>query len=225
MIILKDEPRKKIDKQIPLEVRRYLGELTIEAYRTSKLLMENTPALQFPRARKLLLPELKNIMLEFMIIQAVKNNKLPFNYRINFNSNHSHPYLELYNDDILIHFNQVRTKSSCARKAIFRDKILSSVQTEFVFDEEVSSDDLFSDKTYYQFNHGYQTETPQFITLGIPNNMYEFEVSVPILEEYAAIEGRYPTSTKEELHDDFDDKLFEKIQQYAEGKIEDERAK
>ncbi|GEM01927.1 hypothetical protein SAMN05421839_1184 [Halolactibacillus halophilus] len=216
MYVIKDEPRTLINGYIDFSTRKKLGQLVTDAYKWSSLLQENTLQLKTIRGKKRLLPEIKNVSIEFFLIQAMKNNELPFKYRFANNVRGSHPYLELYNDDTIIHVNQVSRKNMCARKAICRDVLFKPIQSYIEFEEldEIS----YHEKRYFQLNHGYQTSTPEFVTLGIPNNSYKFDASIPILEEYTAIEGHLPKSKIEKIDGDF----LDAFQRYAEGDEQNE---
>jgi len=205
-----DEPREVINQYIPLESRKRLSKIIIDAYQWSDLLINNTAALKTIRGTKRLLPELKNVAVEFFVMQAVKNKELPFTYRIGYNANRSHPFIELFNESILIHFNQVRTKNSGARKAFCRDRLLQPIKSYIDFEE---GDIKYEDERYFQINHGYQTEKPSFITLGIPNKQGKFDASIYLLEEFSVFEGHYPKSKIETV----DEINFEDFQRFAEG--------
>lgn len=217
MLIITDEPRKIIDNCIDFDSRRLLGEAIIDAYKWATLLQQNTPQFRNTRGLKRLLPEMKNISIEFFLTKTIDVERLPFRYRYAYNSNKSHPFLEIYNDEIVMHINQVANKSSCARKAFFREKFLKPVRSYMLFEEldEINYDN----KHYLQMNHGYQTERPLFITLGLPNQEYKFEGAISILEEYSSIKGKYPTSKIETIEEDF----FSQFQQFAEGVEQSEK--
>jgi len=216
MFVIQDEPRKIINNYIDFATRKKLGKLIVDGYKWSVLLQENTPHFKSLRGRKRLLPEIKNISVEFFMVQAVMNGELPFEYRIANNSKGSHPYLELFNDETVIHINQVSRENACARKAICREVLFQPMQSYAEFEE--LGDISYHDKRYFQLNHGYQTKTPSFVTLGIPNQSYRFDTSIPILQEYTAIEGDLPKSKIEKIDEDF----FNAFQQFAEGDEERE---
>lgn len=211
-IIINPAPREITNKFIPFPTRSRLSQAIVDAYKWSDILLNNTAAFKTLRGKKRLLPEIKNIAVEFFVIQAVKNGELPFKHRVSFNSNYSHPFLELYTDELLIHFNQVQYKSKCARKAFCRDKHIKPIQSYINYDDAINSV-RFDDQRYFQVNHGYQTETPSFISLGIPNEKGKFEDYIPLMEEFAVTEGFYPKSKIQAL----DEFSFEDFQRYAEG--------
>lgn len=210
-IEVEDAPREIINQCIPLEVRKKLTKLIMDAYQWSDLLIKNTSVFKSARGIKRLLPEIKNVAVEFFVMQAAKNKELPFSYRIGYNSNHSHPFIELFNDSTLIHFNQVRTKRSGGRKAFCRDRHLKPITSYIDFED--GNTIKYEDQRYFQVNHGYQTETPAFITLGIPNIEGKFESSIYLLEEFSVFEGYYPKSKIENV----DELSFEDFQRFAEG--------
>jgi hypothetical protein len=221
--IINDEPRELVNKHIPFQLRKKFADLVTDGYKWSTILQENTPHFRTPRGKKRLLPEIKNVSTEFFFWQAIKNNEIPFECKFATNDKRSHNYLEIYNDDVLIHINQVQTKRSCGRKAFCRDRFLKPIYSYMAFDEleENSHYQHDDDRLYFQINHGYQTSTPQFITIGIPNKSSKFDAYVPVLEEYNAIEGNLPKSKIEKIDADFFNDAF---QRFAEGdEVKDER--
>lgn len=177
------------------------------------MLMENNIVLQTQRGKKHAFPEIKNLAIEFFMMQAVKNGELPFKHRTGYNSNRSHSFLELFNDDSLFHFNQVRSKSMCARKAECRDRHIRPLSSYINIDEQNNANIECDNQRYFQLNHGYQSSNPSFITLGIPNRKGVLEGTIFLLEEYRVVEGFYPKSKIESL----DDFSFEEFQRFAEG--------
>lgn len=205
-----EDSKSLINRVIPFEVRKKLVKCIVDAYQWSDLLLKNTAVFHSIRSRKRLLPEIKNVAVEYFVKEAVKNKELPFKYRIGYNSNRSHPFIELFNDSVLIHFNQVKRKNQGARKAFCRDRYLRPIESYIDFEDGKIK---FDDQLYFQVNHGYQTEQPLFVTLGIPNEKGNFESSINLLEEFSVIEGRYPKSKIEQV----DEISFEDFQRFAEG--------
>jgi hypothetical protein len=211
-LVIKQDPKLVINNHVPLAVRAKFAQVVVNAYKWSEMLFNNTAAFKSIRGKKRLLPEIKNIAVEFFVMQAVKNRDLPFEFRINYNSNRSHPYLELFNDRSLIHFNQVKRKNNCGRKAFCRDRLIQPISSYINFEKNSVE---YDDQLYFQLNHGYQSETPSFLTLGIPSVYGKFEASIQLLEEFTAIEGYYPKSTVKNI----DDMSFEEFEQFAEGEV------
>ncbi|MCQ2009283.1 MAG: hypothetical protein ABF629_15210 [Sporolactobacillus sp.] len=205
-----DGPIETINKAVPLEIRRELARIVIDAYKWSDILIKNTAVFQSLRGRKRLLPEIKNVAVEFVAMQAVKNNRLPFQYRMASTSNHSHFYLELFDGNTLIHFNQVAQRNNCARKAFCRDRLIKPLSSYMDFDSGSIECD---NKQYFQVNHGYQSVAPLFVTLGIPEKSGKLGPKIYLLDEYSASTGKYPKS-KIETVKDFS---YEDFQRYAEG--------
>lgn len=214
-----NDPREIINECISLEVRKKFTKLIMDAYQWSNLLIKNTSVFKSTRGIKRLLPEIKNVAVEFFVMQAVRNKEVPFSYRIGYNSNRSHPFIELFNDSTLVHFNQVRNKNSGGRRAFCRDRHLKPITSYIDFED--GNTIKYEDQLYFQVNHGYQTETPGFITLGIPNLKGKFETSIYLLEEFSVFEGYYPKSKIE----DVDEISFEDFQRFAEGEETNESFK
>ncbi|MDK8182135.1 hypothetical protein [Paenibacillus sp. UMB4589-SE434] len=212
-IVIAQDPREIIKSHISFSARSKLSNLVIDAYKWSELLINNTAAFKTLRGQKRLLPEIKNVAVEFFIIQAVKNKELPFLCRSAYNSNRSHTYLELYNEDTLIHFNQVSSKNKCGRKAVCRDRVTKPLESYIDYSDNINPTISVDSKNYFQVNHGYQTSTPSFITLGIPNGEGILNGSIPLLQEFVVVEGFYPKSKIQTV----DEISFEDFQRYAEG--------
>ncbi|MBA9086550.1 hypothetical protein FHR92_003028 [Fontibacillus solani] len=212
-VVINPEPRAIIDSHIPMPVRARVCQAIVDAYKWSEILLNNTSIFKSVRGKKRLLPEIKNVAVEFFVVQAIKNGEIPLEYRIKFNSNFSHPFLELYNSEVLIHFNQVKTKNQCGRKAFCRDRLIKPIQSYIEVDNDLETHISYDTQKYFQMNHGYQTTIPSFVNLGIPNDQGVLEASVQLLEEYRVIEGYYPESQIETI----DEFTFEEFQRYAEG--------
>ncbi|MEK5036344.1 hypothetical protein MKY96_33480 [Paenibacillus sp. FSL R7-0302] len=216
--VINPDPREVIEEYIPLNVRALLAKEITDAYQWSELIFNNTAAFKSLRGRYKLLPEIKNLAVEFLMMQASKSGKLPLKYRTGYNSNHSHSFTELYDDNVLLHFNQVKSKNKCGRKAYCRDRLVKPVQSYF----DIEDNSLVVEENvqkYFQVNHGYQSETPLFISLGIPNSMGILEGRISLLDEITVIEGARPVSQVKEI-DDFD---FEDFQRFAEGAEENDK--
>jgi len=210
--IIKDDPRAIIDLHIPFTERSKMLQIIVDAYKWSDMLLNNTEAFKIKRSKNLLAPELKNIAVEFFFMQAMLNNNLPFEYRYATNSNRSHSYIEIYNQNILIHINQVARKEACGRKAYCRDRFINDPESYFVIDKEELTIN-HGPQHYFQLNHGYQSSSPAFISLGIPNNKGKFSAYVPLMEEVRAINGNYPKSELQHV----EEFSFEEFQRFAEG--------
>ncbi|MNC16185.1 hypothetical protein D3C75_640340 [compost metagenome] len=194
-IIIKEDPSDVINGLIPFQIRAIISQTIVDAYKWIDLILNNTLAFKSKRSKHIFIPEAKNLAVEFFMIQATKSGKLPFEYRYAFNSNLTHSYLELYNDNILIHLNQVNSKNKCAKKAYCRDRHIKPVDSYINIGPD--SEAFLSEKEqelYFQVNHGYQSSSPNFITLGIPNKLGKFSTAIQLLDEFAVIEGHYPKS-------------------------------
>ncbi|WP_243555775.1 hypothetical protein [Priestia megaterium] len=213
-----NEPRIAIEEQIPSNIRSKFVPIIVDAYQWVYILTNNTDMLKGIRARKKTIPELKNVAVEYFVLQAVKNGSLPYNYRMASNRNNSHTYLELYSENTLIHFNQVRNKSSCANRAYCRDRHIKPAYSYMNFEKNIIE---FDEQRYFQINHGYQSTEPSFVTLGVPNEGGKLSAYINLFDEFTSIEGHYPKSKIEEV----DDISFEDFQRFAEGEGLDDSEK
>ncbi len=199
IVIQKEDAREVIEKHFGVEIRRKLPKIIYDAYFWSHRIIENTSMLNWIRGKSLL-PNIKNIAVEFFIVQEIKNGNLPFQWRVNYTTNKSASFIEIFNDSILLHVNQVANKKKIARPAFCRDQYIQSFQSYIEFQPEISTFDQVNKKPqYFQLNHGYQSIEPLFISLGIPGDNRKWIDNIQLLNELVSIEGRLPKSKVENI--------------------------
>lgn len=212
IIVPQKSARQVIEENFPQHVRMKIPQIMYNAYMWSYRVVENTPLLNWKRG-KTLTPHIKNMAVEFFLVQEIKNGNLPFNWRVSHNSNKSATLIELYNDQMLLHVNQVATKKNVARPAFCRDQYIQEFQSYINFERLEDSSEVSHNKPkYFQLNHGYQSMEPLFISLGIPNKNEKWEDNIQLLDEFSVFEGKYPKSKPEDIKDF----SLEEFQQFAE---------
>lgn len=213
IVVAEEVPRKVIEENFEFEIRMKFPKIINDAYFWAHRLIENTATLNWIRGNSLL-PNIKNIAVEYFLVQEIKNGKLPLQWRINYTSNRSASFIEIFNDSLLLHVNQVQNKKCIGRPAFCRDQHLEHFQTYFNIEPEKNVVNFVKDKQrYFQLNHGYQSREPLFINLGIPGSNRKWIDNINILEEFASIEGRFPKSKPENI----EELNLEEFQRYAEG--------
>lgn len=212
IVIPEKSAREVIEDAFPKEVRMKLPNIIADAYKWSYRLVENTAILSWVRG-KTLTPHIKNIAVEFFLVQEIKNGNLPLNWRVNYTSNKSASFIEFYSSYVLLHVNQVSGKGRIARDAFCRDQYIQPFQSYIEFDEENQYTGTVEDQLkYFQLNHGYQSTEPSFISLGIPGINKKWVDNIQLLEEYVVYNGKYPKSKPENI----EDISLEDFQQFAE---------
>ncbi|MGG0516607.1 hypothetical protein [Bacillus pseudomycoides] len=201
IVIPEQDPREIIEKYFPRNIRTRIPEVINNAYGWCYIHAENTPLLNWTRGKSIL-PNIKNIAVEFFVREEIKKGNLPFQWRVNYNRNRSASLIEIYNDEMVLHINQVAKKSSIARPAYCRDQYIKSLQCYWDFGNELNSEEprmIEKDKLYFQLNHGYQSESPLFVSLGIPGKDKQWVEAIQLLDEFVTIQGVHPKSKVEEI--------------------------
>ncbi|PLR83891.1 hypothetical protein CVD25_22720 [Bacillus canaveralius] len=211
--------REVIETCFPREVRMKIPGIINNAYMWSYRITQNTGLFNWERG-KTLIPNIKNIAVEFFLVQEIKNGNLPLKWRVGYTSNKSASLIELYTDELLLHVNQVNSKNNIGRPAFCRDQYIKHFQSYIDFDEHGLSFDEIRDKPqYFQLNHGYQSQEPLFISLGIPGENEKWIGEIQLLEEFTLIDGKYPKSKPEDIKEF----SLEEFQQFAEEVGKNER--
>lgn len=86
------------------------------------------------------------------------------------------------NHQIELTINQVKTRDSIARNCENRDNRVSSFLSYLRLDDFEGDSLVNTQPGYFQMTHGYQTEIPNFVVLGIPNKI-SWEGSIDISRE------------------------------------------
>ncbi|MDV7752654.1 MULTISPECIES: hypothetical protein [Enterococcus] len=108
-----------------------------------------------------------SIAANYFVIKEIIDSDLGFDFFFRYNSNKSYPYLVITDKDktFELTLNQTQKGNRCAPSSHFRDDLIDKYESSlFSSDNEVAN----NDKRYFQLTHGYQTEEPGFINLGIP---------------------------------------------------------
>ncbi|MED3310336.1 hypothetical protein P4436_05865 [Bacillus thuringiensis] len=221
IVVPEQDPREIIENYFPRIIRTRIPQVINNAYGWCYTHAENTPAFDWKRGNSLV-PNMKNIVVEFFIREEIKKGNLPFNWRVSYNRNKSASLIEVYNDDIVLHINQVARKSAIARPAYCRDQYVKSVQCYWDWGNELDAEEpriIEKNKLYFQLNHGYQSQSPLFVSLGIPGRNKKWVEAIQLLDEFVTIQGVHPKSTVEEIKEF----SLEDLQQFTNEVERDER--
>lgn len=107
------------------------------------------------------------IAVNYFLIKEILDEDLEFSFAFRYTSNRSYPYLVISdkNKTFELTVNQTQRTDKCATRANFRDELIDKYQSSlFTMESETHTD-----KRYFQLTHGYQTEMPGFVNLGIPS--------------------------------------------------------
>lgn len=142
------------------------------------LRVEAPDFLMTPRAKKLI-PEYKNMAVEYALARACDQNVIPFSYDFGEVPQNKGLFLQLHsrNGQVVITVNQTRTRHSISRDAKFRMALFDEYDSRLIlFDDE----EVYKGATYLELNHGYQSQSPKFAVLGKPcENGYLQGISLP----------------------------------------------
>lgn len=108
------------------------------------------------------------IAVDYFLIKEILDEDLEFTFTFKYTSNRSYPYLVISdkNKTFELTVNQTQRTDKCATRANFRDQLIDKYQSSLF---TLESEFPLADKKYFQLTHGYQTEIPGFINLGIPS--------------------------------------------------------
>ncbi len=199
IIVPDKDAREVIEHAFPIELRMKFPQIILNAYMWSYRIVKNTPLLNWERGRTLT-PNIKNIAVEFFLVQEIKKGNLPLKWRVSYTSNKSASLIDLFTDDFLLHINQVAKPTKIARAAFCRDQHIQPFQSYIDFDDNYEYINTVEKKQkYFQLNHGYQSQEPLFVNLGIPGANRKWIDNIQLLKEFAVYDGRYPKSKLEDI--------------------------
>lgn len=111
---------------------------------------------------------IKQIAVEVCVCRLIESGVLPFDYHYVYNDAGNHKYLLVSTDSFHLTINQCLNGNRPAKKVQYRAKENTNFQTRLVLDK----DDMIVNNPvseYLELNHGYKSDTPKFICLGIPD--------------------------------------------------------
>lgn len=110
---------------------------------------------------------LRKIAAEYFVVQSIKQNNLPIKYMVLPNASYNANHVELITDNCRTTINQVESKMSLPRPAVYRQLLIPSDQGR-LFDEQPGFND--SEKPVYVIlAHRANNHTLHSAILGIPD--------------------------------------------------------
>lgn len=218
MEIIIQDPRmgeKLIKRIFDQKIRSYLNSAVNKGYELAVHTKENTNFLNYPKSRgEDLLSYLKNFAVEYSIIKYIESGLIPYDYEIKYNKRKTARYFVLFDSQRKFELcvNQVRNANKIGREAYYRKKRIMSFNSYIKFDNIDEPEIITDPPIYFELNHGYQTNKPQFVVLGIPGTNGKWIDKVEISKELTLVQNTDTIKTKvEEI--EFD---FENLQEYIE---------
>lgn len=165
-----------LEKEFSMPQRVILGNVIQVGYQNwhDFLRKDTTPAfLKTKRAEKLK-PEIKNMAVEYAVMQACNKGLIPLKWSLEQTNNIALKYLNLKSSDgkCVFTINQTASAGTRSRHAKFRDELDAPFQSSLNLYPDDGDKRKFitePDFTYYcEINHGYQSEKPVFALVGKP---------------------------------------------------------
>lgn len=206
-IFQEDNPERFLTETFDKETRIYLNSAVKLGYQLAIDTLRKEESWLNELRGKEVLPRLKTFGVEYMIVQYIKNGLLSLDYSINFTSGKNNTFLLFKDKDEKTNLivNQSSTSSSPSRYAKYRANRYNNFETYFDFDAGKFVEEK---PVYTELNHGYQTNIPAFIVLGIPQNIKKWYTSIPIDKEFELLtdnKAKFITTEKEMSDFNFDD--------------------
>lgn len=105
---------------------------------------------------------------DYFLVKEIIDSGLDLKVKLKYTSK-DYPYIVIMDNEetFELTINQTKKQNSSANQAEFRDNLIDKYQSSLfsVVDED---GDTEKSKSYFQLTHGYQSEEPRYINLGIP---------------------------------------------------------
>lgn len=202
-----DDPEEFLNGQFSQEDRIYLNSAAKLGYQLAIDTVRKDASWLMDLRGGELLPRIKSHGVEYMVVQYIKNNLLDLNYQIEYTAKRNNSFI-VFSDsqrksNLII--NQSASKKRPSKYAKYRANRYNNFESYL----DVFSGEFVNEKpVYIELNHGYQTDVPSFIVLGIPKNSKNWYTSIPIDEEFEMIQSdtkSFKTIEKELSDFNFDD--------------------
>jgi len=171
-----------LKKEFPIAVRSYFVPALQKAYGLVNACQNDNAWLNWPQKENALgndaLGILRKIAAEYAIVQAIEENQLPVKYNILPNVSHNASHVELITDNCRATINQVESKKSLPRPAVYRQMLLPSDQGR-LFDHDPEFNDS-SKPIYVILSHKSNGHFLYSAILGIPDPNQRRWASEPI---------------------------------------------
>ena len=123
---------------------------------------------------KNVIPEIKNLAIDYFLIQACTHGMLPFeaNYQVNSNNTGHNLRMTTTDGKGILTVNQVTKINNSSRDAVYRKNMEHDLVSKLnLWGNDLSTkDDSSVIKYYFELTHGHQSLQPKFVVLGMPND-------------------------------------------------------
>lgn len=124
---------------------------------------------------------------DYFIVKEIIDSGIDLKVKLKYTSK-DYPYIVLMDNDesFELTINQTKKPDSTAKQAEFRDNLIDKYQSSlFSIVDESDSAGAEDSKNYFQLTHGYQSEEPKYINLGIPqkNGTWKDYVNIMLLPQ------------------------------------------
>lgn len=199
-IMQEKNPREILENYFGVKDRMILNQAAFDGYRFANKWLNDD-------LNKFLAPYLKEVRgrainwcIDDCIRQAVKLGALDMTITEELTKGKQFKYLVLNNKKktIQLTVHQVAKRENIARKAKNRNSRITAFQSYWDFPSPATNEpELITEKPlYFQLTHGYQSNFPNFVVLGIPNEMNRWEDgSIDISKEAQIISNQKEMAT------------------------------
>lgn len=206
----KANPRNKITELFPQDLRVKINTAVDNGYDLAiKTVTKDASWLSEGRGI-INLPRLKSLAVEFILEKMIDNGAFPWHYEIRLNKTRNHNYLCISSIDGTFHLtiNQCLNGDKPANQSNFRNAENQNFQSyfDFGFNRMVTEPSL-----YLELNHGYQTDKPKFVMLGIPDENGQWYSAINLQNEFNILSNSGKLNTKESGPEEFNPNEFKKF--------------
>ncbi|WP_143451610.1 hypothetical protein [Levilactobacillus brevis] len=213
----KKSPQQYLDERISFANRALIGSAISVAYQNVVEYMHKSPDFLKTQHAQKLLPEIKNMAVEYTLIQACNNGIIPLTWSVEQNTNRSGCFVELKSDDngCVFTINQTKSRGTKSRKAKLREDLDDVFQSKLILfssDAEAVNNSIINERPlYFEINHGYQSTEPLFAVVGRPNLDAGWEMQYSLLNQVQLLSKGESNDIKTAAHDleDFSNSDFE----------------
>ncbi|VDG25762.1 hypothetical protein [Lactiplantibacillus mudanjiangensis] len=169
LVLSQVSPQQLLVDEFSIVQRAIMGNAVTRGYQNVTEFQKRCPDFLRTKHAEKLIPELKNMSVEYAIINACEKGLIPLKWSFEDTHNKKDKYLKLISLDgrCLFTVNQTRSAGTKSRLAKYRQDLDDSFQTKLNL---FPADDIILAKQpyYFELNHGYQSKEPKFAVIGKP---------------------------------------------------------
>lgn len=206
-VFQKENPESFLKKEFNKEMRVYLNSTVKLGYQLAVDTLRKDESWLNKLRGKEILPKLKTYGVEYMIVQYIENGLLSLDYSIEYTARKNNTFTLFKDEESKTNLivNQAVSPVRPSRYAKYRANRYNNFETYFDFDKNKF---IEQKPVYIELNHGYQTDKPSFVVLGIPKNTKTWYTSIPVDQEFELLtenKNDFITTEKEMSGFNFDD--------------------